>query len=604
MPVCRPGVSRRGHGDVRLVRGPKKGLVVSLEAKRCVFGCLGPWAWTLSLLRVALLGLAFVPGAARAQSTPACEETFSRTPEALFDFDHLRAVTDLARFDGLTLGKVEIVPLPIFNTLDPREDHRLYDFINSLHVNTQPYVINHQLLFASGQPFSAQRMEESERILRDNPFFQDAVIVPWRVCGDTVDVLVVTRDLWTLLPKLSYSRTGGDTEWGVEIEDTNIVGTGTQLSFAYYSERERNTARVFYRHPHVAQTRMVFSVGYGESTDGYDRGIELTRPFYSLDARWSAGITARELKLEESLEQSGELTNSFDHITNEYRVHAARSTGLVRNMVQRFWVGFAREENLFEATDSTIAPPPTDRVLAYPWAAISVSENEYTVFQNLNSLYRTEDIATGASANFLLGWADEAVNSDLNQWVVQGSFVGTPVKKERHLWRVSSELDAKWDRDERAIRNSVATVATTYFHFPGHQWRQYAGLRYDHGKNLAQDELLPLGGEQGLRGYPTEHALGERRLLINLEQRYYFKAHWFNLLRFGAVAFFDMGRTWQEQGVVRAHARLLRSAGVGLRINSSKTSIGRIIHMDLAFPLDEREQLDPYQWTIGAEGTF
>lgn len=542
--------------------------------------------------------------AARAESAPACEEVFTRTPQVLFDFDHLRAVTDLTRYEGLSFGTVEIIPLPIFNTLDPREDHRLYDFINSLHINTQPYVINHQVLIASGQPFSVQRIEESERILRENPYFQDVVIVPWRVCGDKVDMLVITRDLWTLLPKLSYSHTGGDTEWGIEIEDTNIAGTGTQLSFSYQAERERTTASVFYKHPHVARTRVVLAVRYGESTDGYDRGFELIRPFYSLDTRWAGGVTARELKLEESLEQSGELTNSFDHITNDYRVYVARSTGLVRNMVQRFWVGFTREEDLFERTDLTIAPPPSERVLAYPWVAISVSENEYTVYRNLNSLYRTEDIATGASANLLLGWADEAVNSGLNQWVVQSTFAGTAVKKPKHLWRLSSEIDAKWDRDARSIMNSMATVGTTYFHFTSDQWRQYAGLRYDHGKNLAQDELLPLGGEQGLRGYPAEFALGERRLLINLEQRYYFKTHLFNLFRFGAVAFFDIGKTWQEQGVIRAHPRLLRSAGIGLRINSSKTSIGRIIHMDLAYPLDEKDQVDPYQWTIKAEGTF
>lgn len=551
-----------------------------------------------------MLGLVLVAVAARAEPPAGCEEAFNRTPEVLFNFEHLRAVTDLTRYEGLTVGTVEIIPLPIFNTSDPREDHRLYDFVNSLHINTQPYVLNHQVLIASGQPFSVQRIEESERILRDNSYLQDAVIVPWRVCGNSVDMLVITRDLWTLLPKLSYSHTGGETEWGIEIEDTNIAGTGTQLTFSYQSEAERNTTSIFYRHPHLARTRVVFAVRYGESTDGYDRGVELVRPFYSLDTRWAGGVTVRELKLEESLEQSGALTNSFDHITNDYRVYAARSTGLVQNMVQRFWVGFTREEDLFEQTDASIAPPPSERVLAYPWVAVSVSENEYTVYRNLNSLYRTEDIATGAAATITVGWADEAVNSGLNQWVLQSVFSGTAVKKPKHLWRVSSEIDAKWDRDEDAIMNSVATAGTTYFHFTSDQWRQYAGLRYDYGKNLAQDELLPLGGEQGLRGYPNEFALGERRLLINLEQRYYFKTHLFNLFRFGAVAFFDVGGTWQEQGVAATDSGLLRSAGIGLRINSSKTSIGKIIHMDLAYPLDEKDQVDPYQWTMKAEGTF
>lgn len=579
-------------------------LVESLKAMHYVHGCWGvPRGWAVALLWT-IVALGFGPAFAQEDPGQNCENLFTRTPEVLFDFEHLRAVTDLTGLDSLTIGKIEIIPLPIFNTLNPRENHRLYEFVNSVHASTRPFVINHQLLFASGQPFSVQRVEESERILRANPYFVDVAIVPWRVCGNSVDMLVITRDLWTLLPKLSYSHTGGDTEWGLEIEDTNVLGTGTQLSFAYHAERERDTASVFYRHPHLAQTRVVLALRYGESTDGYDRGIELARPFYSLDARWSAGVTVRELKLKESLEQSGELTNTFDHISNDYRVHAARSTGLVNNLVRRFWIGFSREEDMFEASETSIAPPPADRVRAYPWVAISMSENEYTVFRNLNSLYRTEDIATGASSSFLVGWADEAVNSELNQWVVEAEYADTPVKRAKHLWRVGSDLDGAWDRDQRRIINSVASFATTYHYLLSDQWREYAAVRYDHGKNLAQDELLQLGGEQGLRGYPAEFALGERRLLINLEQRYYFKTHLFNLLRFGALVFFDMGQTWQEQGIVRAHPQLLRSAGIGLRLNSSKTSIGKIIHMDLAFPLDEREELDPYQWTLKAEGTF
>lgn len=569
-----------------------------------LYGCLARGSWKASLLWIVLLSHGPVPVIAQGEAEPACQEVFARTPEALFDFDQLRAVTDLTRYEGMTLGTVEVIPLPIFNPHNPREDHRLYEFVNSVHVSTRPFVIRHQLLIEAGQPFSIQRIEESERILRTNPYFVDVAIVPWRVCGGTVDVLVVTRDLWTLMPKMSYSHTGGDTKWGVEIEDTNILGTGTQLSIAYQAERERNTASIFYRHPQLAQTRAVLALRYGESSDGYDRGFELTRPFYSLDARWSAGVTVRELKLRESLEQSGEIANTFDHTSNDYRVHAALSTGLVNDLVRRFWIGFRREEDLFETSESSVASAPADRVLAYPWVGISISKNEFTVYRNLNALYKTEDVSTGSSASVLVGWADEAVNSELSQWVTEAEFAGTPVKKEKHLWRLGSKLEGGWDRDQRAVVNTLATVGSTYHYFLSDQWRQYAALRYDHGKRLAQDELLPLGGEQGLRGYPSEYALGERRLLINLEQRYYFKTHLFNLLRFGALAFFDLGQTWQEQALVRARPQLLRSAGLGLRVTSSKTSIGKIIHMDLAFPLDEKEQLDPYQWTLRAEGTF
>jgi len=65
-----------------------------------------------------------------------------------------------------------------------------------------------------------------------------------------------------------------------------------------------------------------------------------------------------------------------------------------------------------------------------------------------------------------------------------------------------------------------------------------------------------------------------------------------------------MGKTGAGNNSILEDSKLLTSAGVGIRINSSKTNISRIIHIDLAFPLNEKDELSDYQFRITADATF
>ena len=78
----------------------------------------------------------------------------------------------------------------------------------------------------------------------------------------------------------------------------------------------------------------------------------------------------------------------------------------------------------------------------------------------------------------------------------------------------------------------------------GEKWRFYASGRYNHTRNLPQDKQLTLGGDTGLRGYPTRYQPGDRSYLVTLEQRYHSSAYPFGLFRVGYAAFVDVGQAW------------------------------------------------------------
>jgi hypothetical protein len=49
---------------------------------------------------------------------------------------------------------------------------------------------------------------------------------------------------------------------------------------------------------------------------------------------------------------------------------------------------------------------------------------------------------------------------------------------------------------------------------------------------------------------------------------------------------------------------VLQDVGIGLRLGSSRSSSGAMVHIDVAFPLDRREGIDSLQWLVSTSETF
>jgi len=178
-----------------------------------------------------------------------------------------------------------------------------------------------------------------------------------------------------------------------------------------------------------------------------------------------------------------------------------------------------------------------------------------------------------------------------------------------HLFQLSTLVDGAWlVPDDRAF-NIMASVKAEYHGLESlyHHW--YAKLQLDFGKELTPDQFMTLSGEDArsgedtLRGYPRDLYFADQRTLLTLERRYFTNIHWLNLVRVGGAAFFDAGRSHLSSDA-NEDSPWLADAGIGLRLSSSKSSSGVIVHFDLAFPLIERSKYDSHQWTIRTKQTF
>lgn len=132
--------------------------------------------------------------------------------------------------------RIEIVGENIFDTDTPEKNTALFRLANRVHLRTRERTIAAQLLFASGMPYSARTLQESERILRSTRFLY---IRPVAYHDGQVDAEVRTRDIWTLNPGLFLGRSGGKNTSGFELEELNLLSLGSELGLGRKSDIDR-----------------------------------------------------------------------------------------------------------------------------------------------------------------------------------------------------------------------------------------------------------------------------------------------------------------------------------------------------------------------------
>ena len=121
---------------------------------------------------------------------------------------------------------------------------------------------------------------------------------------------------------------------------------------------------------------------------------------------------------------------------------------------------------------------------------------------------------------------------------------------------------------------------------------------------LDLDNPVELGGDTGLRGYPLRYQSGDSKVLMTLEQRYFWDWYPFRLFRVGGAIFADTGRVWGDDPMGGENLGWLSDVGFGLRLASTRTGTRSIIHIDVAFPLNGDDSIDSVQLVIESKKSF
>lgn len=533
------------------------------------------------------------PPAPECQATPYAQQS----PSGL-----LAGQADFTPYAGMTIGKVQLDRLPVFDETNRRENLLLYRFLNDAHVTSRDATIRRQLLFTPGEALLPRHIEETERNLRQNAYIADARIVPLQVCGTTVDLLVVTRDTWGLEPGASFSHSGGTSNSGFTLKDTNFLGTGDAIAVDFTHTPERDSVDYEIDAHSLFGARIDTTVHYVNTSDGRIRSLVMARPFFALDTPWSAGGSYYQEARIDTGTTGGATVSRFQHDINKYETFGGFSPGLQGNYSNRYLLGVAREQDQFAPVDPAFPDVPADRKLTYPWVGFESTENRFAVYHNISYINRTEDVALGKHFSARIGYGARAFDNSVPQWKFSGAYSDAPDVGRHHLLKFEGHVDGGWLSDAGSFENTVAGGSLAYHYLIDDKNRWFARLAMEAGSGLTEDKLLGIGGIADLRGYPTDFQRGDRRYVINLERRYYSSLHLMNLIRAGSVVFVDAGQAWNSREGLNVKPEY--DAGFGLRLSSSKAHTGRVLHLDYAFPLKDQERIAKSQWLLKVQESF
>jgi hypothetical protein len=509
---------------------------------------------------------------------------------------------------GASIGRVNIIIDNVFDPSNPAEDKRLYRWANRVHIKTRRSVVENILLFEAGEPFDPRLLEESARLLRATDFVAEAAVTPGRFDreSNSVDVDVHIRDAWTLQPDVKLGRKGGETEYGFGMTEENLAGTGKSLSVVYSSNVDRDETRFAYSDPNVAGTRTRLNFVFADTSDGDRKALSAGRPFFSLDSRWSVGGSALDDERIDSMYDLGEIVDQFRHYRRAFSLQGGLSTGLVEGRARRWLAGFDTIDDRFEPAPDA-SPPlllPENRELAYPWIGLQIVADDFREMTELNQMGRTEDIRLGLDLLARLGYSAKRFGADRDATLADFSaHKGWEPGGSGRLLLFDAAAEARWETN--GVHNAVLRASAVYYHRDLKKHLFSARLAGELARRLDDDRQVLLGGDSGLRGYPLRYQSGERSAVLTLEQRFFTDWYPFRLLRVGYALFFDAGRVWGHDPRGTPSLGTLYDFGIGLRLTSPRSSSGSVVHIDLAFPLNNRDsEIDSVQLIVEKKASF
>ena len=484
------------------------------------------------------------------------------------------------------VGEILIDNQNIFNLDDPKDNYGLFRLADRLHPKTHASVIRSQLLFKPGDPYDRRLIDETERILRANNYFYDAWIRPVKYHDGKVDLKVTTRDVWTLNPGFNYSRSGGTNTEGIQLEDLNFFGTGTDIKVLHEINVDRTESVLQLSNTHAFGTWTQVGLAWANNSDGYLHDLSINHPFYALDTRWAAGVSGNNDEQTDSLYDRGNVIDQFRDHHNLISLYGGWSPGLQNGWVQRVSTGFTYDEHQFSPlstwTGATLLP--ADRRFLYPWVEYDLVADDFVRLYNHDQILRTEDFYLGTITTMRVGWADSALGSSQSALMFQGTAGRGFRDGGTSTLLLASDFSGRVENG--TLYNGLADASVRYYAEQSSNWLFFTTLVGAKAWRPDLDNQVLLGGDNGLRGYPLRYQDGTARALFTIEQRYFTNWFPFRLFRVGGAIFFDAGRSWGQPPLAQPSLGTLKDAGFGLRFGNARSGLGNVIHVDVAFPFE------------------
>jgi hypothetical protein len=478
---------------------------------------------------------------------------------------------------GKTVAFVKVHRYPVFVRFEG-----LPLVLNTVHALTREKVVRREILVKPGDPYDRTRASETMRNLRGLGLFNLVAAVPVVDESGQLGLLVVTRDLWSLRLESRFQTTN-DTidQLQLQLTERNLFGRGKQVAASFALEPITFRTGLSYLDPRIQGERLAFLIrGLTQFTrekaqyEGYDTGVYLYRPFYDLHQRWGFNSSFFRTDKVGRRTPGGQQEFWDDDETVEIErlpviwrrksmggnLSARWQTG--KDAIVRMTGGMGASESRFRPTDPVglsglddevverflAQKIPEDQTLVYPVLSLSFFQNTFHVFRNLAHFGFSEDVQVGPSGHFSIIVPRRDFGSTEDQIILGGNLAFRMAWLKSGLFEFAAAMSAR-HRQFRERFTDLKRLLRLRIASPTHKYgRLITRVDWLTQHDLTSLSAVSLGGDNGLRGYSSEHffSYDASRLRGNVEYRSP-PRKWAGS-RVGFVVFYDMG--WLYDGQV------------------------------------------------------
>jgi hypothetical protein len=511
--------------------------------------------------------------------------------------------------------------------LSPLGTYVTKPMLNSLHILTKEWIFRRELLVREGEPYIQVLVDETARNMRSRMPLQISLVAILPIKSQEpgkVDLLILTKDIWSLRLSFNVSVTPGGVEDLIIVpQETNFLGLQHTLSTSFEMRPETYTLGLGYKVPRfgyswfgAAASGSITINKLQGAPEGSSMSISAGQALFSTRTDWayegSVGYTvgvARRYSNAHVFLFDSPLTSGRDAIPYEYKSRSfSGAATITRSFGWRVKNNFALSFNASAADYSTFdlsafnpiavddfkhRALPTSESRVYPSLSWSTFTTNFLRTLDVNTLALQEDYRLGHNVGVTIYPVPKALGSSRNLFGITGhagytvalgdGFAGASVTGVAEFAenRANIPPDAEpvafgWNPaiTDGSVSGAFGAV-TPRLGFGRVAMNASFNNRY---RNYLNAQTL-LGGSDRLRGYPTNFLSGKDTILYNIE----FRSTSIDVLKaqVGGVLFYDAGDAAASWSALNAK----QSVGFGLR--ALFPQVNRLVfRLDFAFPLN------------------
>lgn len=461
---------------------------------------------------------------------------------------------NLYRFHGKIIRKIYIKQLDPFGTDVNDTLIKRYGTIenigNKINISSREGNIRNQLLFKKGDTLDVLTVRESERLLRRQEYIRDSrIIVPagTKRTSDSVDVIVIVQDRWSINASAGLSTTAGD----FKLTETNFLGTGTRIVQGgnYNFEKMKFTDwSGELKDINIKNTYIDGSLYYNIRPDLRWHGVNFERTFYSPLTKWagSAGITRFVQSLEYDLFKDGSIipaTLSYNiadfwlgrSLAISKRDIAGRSTSFI---IGSRYVNTKFFEKPSLNLDTNNSYQNRQMILFN----LGIATRRYYKDKKIFRFGNTEDVPEGRNFTVIGGYYNEG-----SEDYIYNAFKFSSGQNIEGFGYVSGAIQYGVFFNEYIASRGVLNLDLSYFSnlWTYGKWnmRQFIYLQATNGLNRIAGEYITLNGRgnEGLYGFNSFAVMGQNKSLLKFESIIYTPFNYAGI-QIAAVVFAGFGK--------------------------------------------------------------